>query len=408
MLIYLDSSLIEFFQSGSFSEEDIETLEDIIASHRNRKHYIYASRSDLDYLSTFTELNKSSKKQISILLHDYTTDKIAINRIQTRINVVSQSKSFKRLDTLDVKNIVFKNHTINKTIFDVPLCQFRDSEFLNKTMLISEHIDDCSLYEFFGKYYIKKNKMPFESKFEYVHGGGQTTANVLQNKISDKYVSLTIADSDKKYPEDNFGETAKRILRCYAKNKDKSIIGVEILPFHEKENLLPLKLYNLFGTGIDNLSLAQLQKINDSDLGNIILPYLDLKKGLHNKNYHHFFSDIFNIPREIKQSHESYNSFLGTKEEFFETTTDQTQTLSYLVYPLGKNPIGGFEFNAISDEIDESLMNTSISDSYRQVLLERKDVLENIDFYLNKAQYEYIQVMGQQVAEWGLTIQNFA
>ena len=104
------------------------------------------------------------------------------------------------------------------------------------------------------------------SRYKTWKGGGSDFGNALKNDsiLSDNFI-FAIADSDKCYPNDKIGKTAKSIkfLGHNRYNADYYIL----LNVSEIENLIPIKLVKKYNSDIACL--------RDSDLS-----YFDFKEGL--------------------------------------------------------------------------------------------------------------------------------
>lgn len=402
MLIYLDSSLITYFDENKATAEDIDALENIISSHRNSNHYVFANRLTLDYFSENSMLSLGNAKQLRMLYSNYATLAPIINKVATKIIVTTSLSSFRRRNTvISIDDILDKKENVT-SIFEIPLKKFVSTEISEKTRLISEHIDDCKLYEFMSNEFLSLQKLPFKISFDKVHGGGNDTHKVFLDKITNNHISLSIVDSDKKEPQSTIGNTARQVTDVYNSNKQTSIIGCEILPVHEKENLFSPIIYEKFGRNIDETSLQQLKNLTSNDKNNFYYAYLDLKKGLHKENFTSFHTNIFNLLEGIDDE---------KKERFLNNSTLQTESKEpksnkeYIIKPLGSNPLGDFDLLKIKNNLERKIItlheNTpqKIYDQYEDDLLVAKNILNHLlDF-----QKKYFHIFLKNICEWGLS-----
>lgn len=411
MLIYIDPIIIKYFEQHQIRYDDIEALENIISSHRKGNHFITSSRKCLDFLaSKINGLSLLSQKQLKMLSHDYTTFSNLFEKVSTKIIVKPPGEKFKRID--EVIPTDFNNYTYTTSVFEIPLNAFLITERLEKTRIVSEHLDDCYFYEYIGNEFSRLKSMPLSIKFDHTHGGGNDTFKIFEDKAKNFHIVFGVADSDKKEPTDTLGTTSRQLLEKYEEIKETSVVGCEILPVHEKENLFSSIVYEHLGNNIDQRAIEKLKMIEAIDKEFCYLSYLDIKGGLHSDNYLPYFEDFFNIKDFIPvvEIESCNNEFTGTLNDFLRYFHEQRslskneRIYKYLILPLSTNPLKNFNWKNVKGELEEQLSKLPYTaSSYREKLEKKLHILSNLSDYLLDGQKKYLEILGSRVKEWGLS-----
>lgn len=412
MLIYIDPSLIEYFKHAQITSRDIEALENIILSHRNGYHFVTSNRKSLDFLKEMKDLSSISKKQLNILSLDYSTSGNFNEKIFSKIIVKSPNSPMKRIDNEIDSNI--KDYKYKTSIFEMPLDYFNTAEVLEKTRLIAENLEDCNFFQFIGEEFFRKRNLLCSLKFDLLSGGGSELSKLFKQKITSNHIVFVLVDSDKKNPESCLGNTSQLVLEVFQEHNEDNIIGCEILPVHEKENLVSSVIYKYIGKSTNSIAIKQLEILEKNDPEHNFFRYLDIKEGLHSDNYTDHFDSIFDIPNLIPLSHENGRGFdkefVGSKEEFLKYSEDQKNVKKadrkrkYLIQKLGSNPLNNFNLvedrELLRDEIEK--YSSKIPEERLLEKMEKLKILENIFDYLLEFQREYFLILGMQIQEWGL------
>jgi hypothetical protein len=413
MLIYIDSSLMLYFQESKYTTEDLDALDNIVSSHRKGYHYVLSDRKCLEFLSQLDGLSPSSKRQLQMLSHDYTTLAGIRNNVSSKIVIKPPNFNLKRIDSVIESGL--QGYSYTTSIFEIPLRDFLSSEFLYKTRLVAEHLHDCYFYEFIGNEFSKIKGLPCNLAFDHLHGGGSDTHRILEDKIINNHIVFALVDSDKKDPMEEIGTTAKQVVKVYEQYKENAIVGCEVLPVHEKENLFSSTVYEYLGYNVKPTAIQQLKLLEEYDNHGIFYPFIDLKEGLHSENYRSYFEPLFDIPDLIPriedQGRKFDNEFIGTKEDFLRYHHEQknlekrSRTKKYLIEPLGSNPLSEFELEKLKKRLFEELkqLNPSTPDFVGNKIKNKIQVLENLLDYLLTFQKQYFEILGTQIKEWGLS-----
>jgi hypothetical protein len=156
---------------------------------------------------------------------------------------------------------------------------------------LSENSKDCSFYKYICESYMK----PFlellsgiSIKLDIRHGGGETIHDELKRLSEEGKIILAICDSDKFYPDSNFGKTATKLENSFNNLYRLGNLHVYryILEVAEKENLvMPSEYLQYYETENDKKTQTTLEKfleIEHSDFNNFLY-FLDFKSGIKKK-----------------------------------------------------------------------------------------------------------------------------
>lgn len=170
---------------------------------------------------------------------------------------------------LDVYAVITCSKHCSRVGKELQINPFEEDTFLLgvPTFLCTENQRDGKFYQIVCNYYLSQERiLNMASRYKTWKGGGSDFGNALKNDsiLSDNFI-FAIADSDKCYPNDKIGKTAKSIkfLGHNRYNADYYIL----LNVSEIENLIPIKLVKKYNSDIACL--------RDSDLS-----YFDFKEGL--------------------------------------------------------------------------------------------------------------------------------
>lgn len=162
-------------------------------------------------------------------------------------NKVSCAKPL--FDNLSVKAIISYNNPIKTTdnescriIWINPL-EHTSFEPWIETHVLTENLIDSEFFSYIIRYFLKiKNLRGAKYNFYPLMGGGDTMRKVLENEILiSRHFCLTLADSDKLYPNDVIGSTANKVKELMEQNPFNC--GFYVMSnVREIENLIPKKI----------------------------------------------------------------------------------------------------------------------------------------------------------------------
>lgn len=411
MLLMLDDSLIDYINNGDLTEEDHEALEKIFTSHKNKFHFVFGSRYILRFLASNENLSTFVKNESMKKYRRFTLLNNIVGVKKTHITVVPSNCSMNRVET-NVKNEIF-DFSIKSTKFIIPLNYFCNPTFLERVCLIAENSSDIDFYIELAKGLSRLHFNKSNVVFSRNAGGGGTTFKVLEDKVNDKNMVLTIVDSDKIHPNDEFGKTLRQVIRSYERMKKNSIIGLHILSVHEKENLMPPRMYGVINPKLVEKLLPWKRLYEDGNISHMY-KFCDLKEGISAINYCSFYEGLFDERNGIvSSSHENCwgydDEFIGTKNEFeslIQEVKNKKATNKFLLPPLGEKILNDFKLSEMYKKDKENLnsMNTSIQGSvnpHKKILENRIYEIENFQNKLNDFHKYYLNELSEHIQDWG-------
>ena len=188
-------------------------------------------------------------------------------------NKVSGAK--KLFDNLSVKAIISYNNPIKTTdnescrIIWINPIEHTEFEPWIETYVLTENLIDSEFFSYLIKYFLRiKNLRDAKYNFYPLMGGGDTMRKVLENEILiSRHFCLTLADSDKLYPNDVIGSTADKVKEFMEQNPFNC--GFYVMSnVREIENLIPKKI-------VVKLCMGKDVSIFDKDPS-----FFDMKSGL--------------------------------------------------------------------------------------------------------------------------------
>ncbi|MGK7933278.1 MAG: hypothetical protein AB4041_17860 [Microcystaceae cyanobacterium] len=249
-------------------------LENLALTMREGKHLVVAETRTLKAIlnhPTFKELGLNSQRIYLELFNNNDNYGTYLSYVSLYIEVIEPCLSPQKIEPKKQND---------KTIIQVPVSFFQDSEMIQKTILLCENQEDTKFYEIIGRVYrtwMKFNIINFA--FTPQGGGGSTIASEYESIQSRKSrFCLCIVDSDKLSPNSSEGKTAKGLLDKHDANSVTT--ELYLLKVREAENLIPYEiLLQLLSRDKNKNSqyqtLSGIQAIENSE----IRLYVDIKEG---------------------------------------------------------------------------------------------------------------------------------
>ena len=173
---------------------------------------------------------------------------------------------------------------------------FDDSQKVQAMTLVAEDIDDCALFEYALKWYIKQHHLPFNYNYVAQGGGGSRTEVAVLNCLNSGRMVTCITDSDQRF-EGHGLESDSCAVECNKLRKmKKKVYYYLMLPVLELENLIPLNHFDALDWSheINKKDKEAFEKLCGNACSEKILPYFDIKEGLkknHIQQYGEGFAD---------------------------------------------------------------------------------------------------------------------
>jgi len=266
MLILIDSSVVDNGAENTWDDETVLALENLAAARREGKHAVMAKRETLRKIAQCSRLSQFARQTYNKLFNEST-------QLQSYLSVVTRY--------IEIVNPCYEPEVVSnsgKQIVKVAPRFFKDSELIQKSMLLCENINDAVLYETIAKVYLIWNNINVKIVGEHRGGGGNTISSEYTNiQQVKKRFCLCIVDSDKIAPDGNLGSTASLIQA----QSDSTCINTQtfILDCREIENLIPNSILSELCSGNQQRlkALRILENISSSAVE--IRYFLDIKKG---------------------------------------------------------------------------------------------------------------------------------
>jgi hypothetical protein len=265
MLLVLDDSLKNALDQNVV----LEALENIALGRREGKHLIFSNRKTLESFKNCSSLSTRTR-QVYLKLY-------------TQFPELPHPQTFvRRVEVVALDSGLSSRMEGHCKVISIPAHYFCDSALIQKTLLLTENLDDATFYKTIAEIYLrwKKLKKKITILLDPYLGGGSTTVTaykLIQN--NQERFCLCFLDSDKKSSSSPFGNTAKNVVAIDDPNKpfcEYFVIGVR-----EIENLIPTRLYSEISSGDPNrmAGVNFLERLEKSTLTEA-RKYLDIKKGL--------------------------------------------------------------------------------------------------------------------------------
>lgn len=242
------------------TEENAMGINKLFLLMLENKHVIRASRDTFKKIRDFKFLNKANKDLITFILNHYVNTYSSLPPISKTILIVP-SKDY------DTKN-------------DNEYCiVLKDAYNLDCAILSTENPTDYSFYMNVFDYLNNNNE--YTIRLDNHAFGGGSAKDFLSAMDKENNIVLAISDSDKSYENDSYGDTANKVIEFIDSHTGTSIMDYYIIQMREKENLMPIDCYCLFGKAFHKLLFDCINKFASNSE---FMRYIDLKDGYRLKN----------------------------------------------------------------------------------------------------------------------------
>lgn len=230
MLIHLDASGIADAAGASGSAgRSLDSIESLLRAHHAGKHVVSLRREDARALSPvlprLSQQAQAALRKIVGALYEIETLRREVTwHIELGIGPVFDGRACARGD----------HHVVQASLH-----HFDDFERAARSVLLAENLTDAELYEAMGRALMAWRGWRAQLAFQWLPGGGDTTADIFRSVAADGRILLAVVDSDRKYPSGPPGRTAKRLSSSGLPAFQRFLV----LHVREAENLLPFELY---------------------------------------------------------------------------------------------------------------------------------------------------------------------
>lgn len=274
MLYYITEDIIEAAEKEN--SKVIEVLEYIAMAHRHGKHIVTSNRKILQRLIEIKCYENSKTVEIyKSILNKYATFGNIIRKITLKVVFVLNKNPYIK------KNSLGRYEEIGYPIEHVTI-----NNLINETALLVENINEVAFYFQMGELYKKKQGFEINCSYSVIHGGGDTTKNVLKHEAKTKTrFCLAFLDSDKLCPDDSLGSTLKGVKLSREINEcfytSDYIYSDKV---REVENLIPIDILRKVCEGCTDL-MKGVEDIKCIQNKNEDIYYYDVKSGISEQKY---------------------------------------------------------------------------------------------------------------------------
>lgn len=358
MLIEIGKDIVEKAEKGD--EASLEILQQLAIAYKYGKHLIYIP---IPLLIRICSISYLDKNVISIY-------KI-IKGKASELGVLKQAIGYSAIiTTLD------PNNQNQLWVHPARHCAM---ELYEETHLLVENLLDADFFRYVSKYYQDNHKLgKCPICFFPLQGGGATIKDVYAEEMDLKqHFCLAIMDGDKKYPNDQYGQTSEELKQVHEKEEPLNCDYYRMEKVCEIENLLPLPIVQEYS----NNNKKAIFHLNPQ----LKLSFFDMKKGfmccnIKDECMYNYWQNIFigheNLRSELE---ECYKKCLTEYQYKVSKETKNTCTKS-------SNLIDGFGSDLLKDILSDG---TSIAK------------LKKIKGYqLTDDQREEWESIGKLIFEW--------
>lgn len=249
MVLELTDELIAYDDSDE--RLVVECISNLLLGYYESNHFLLASELFCSYFSGLISEGRVSR---------------ALNHLRNNNGVYP--------DVMWTKKVRLDKN-VTKGDDDLPISFFQKTVSIQPSVLLCENFLDVKFYtrlceEYHSAYGLALNGMM---------GGGQTTKDVFRKLRRSNQISLTIVDSDIKYPGAPKGATASGVESINANRL--AHVGLYVLNVHEVENLIPFDC--LYEHSYKGKAKVFMRKLKAKGLYKYI-QYYDVKHGFRTKD----------------------------------------------------------------------------------------------------------------------------
>ena len=227
MIIEFNDTILKKDPEDPIIRQSIEAA--AIAAWRGH-HFIFGSRSVLEFISLVSGLTIESKSVIEKCLKNYSTEASHLKSISQRVEICCVEQHPVKADG---KWILPIEHLVDG---------------ISPTVLLTENLTDAALYKHAAAHYSLDQKSHLVFKVSCRGGGGSTTVDALKSIIEERREwVICVTDSDKSCPLSPLGAVANQCGEEVANSQ--WVARHEIIKGRTLENILPFRLVDEYLPG---------------------------------------------------------------------------------------------------------------------------------------------------------------
>ncbi|ALS99311.1 hypothetical protein [Lacimicrobium alkaliphilum] len=333
MIIEIDSSAVGALESSkSNTKQMVELFSDVFTSIGRGNNLFRIKKGDLLKLSKDYRLSEFHRNIAKIESNQATFRAALDDAFDFKVKIY-HSDFEANLKENDI-NIDVKNYSDLKQNYEI--------SFLDKPIVVFENLTDNKIYSKIAEWFISSvaHFRGYKVNYDAYPGGGDSTHSVCKELLEEGRIVFSLVDSDKKYPDDQVGKTAKDTIDVF-KNVgfDNAVLVVGV---HEVENLIPHSVLEKIARNeqkplIDFLKAA-------SQLCDMAPKFYDLKSSFS-------FNTIFE---------DQHSNFSGYWRPIFENWNVDYETEFRESIDLGKKKLNGRVLNKLSSMLPHAIESFSV------------------------------------------------
>ena len=304
MLYYLTDSLIVDDAHPSY-KQIVKSLKRLGLSVLDSNHLLTGDYKVLEYAAKIFKEDDELSPLYSRLAENYATQSIP-TFITYYLEIV-----------LDNPITRIQGQRTIAQILPADICK---TENVTAASLIVEDVSDADFYSYVLKWYSITHNIVAHFHYNPVHGGGQRIVEVIEDELRRKHVSMTILDTDQRYPQ--YVYNIGTFKKCKKLGRNKVFYKFLPLCVHEIENLLPMNYIDMLDHWQTEAGAAQKKSFdylkNDPEK---VLPYFDLKKGIIkskiivNRDYYSFAEYCYSLNPDLGDGFLDFGEYVSSKGE---------------------------------------------------------------------------------------------
>lgn len=321
MLIEIGEDIVAKAETGDAVA--LEVLQQLAIAYKYGKHLIFIPISLLVRICSISYLNKNV---ISIYKR--------LRNKASELGVLKQAISYSAIVTTIDPN--------NQNQLWVHPARHVAIELYEETHLLVENLLDSDFYKYVSTYYQNNHKLnKCHICFFPLQGGGTTIKNVYEKEIDlGQHLCLAIMDSDKNYPNDQYGSTSGELKQMHEEKEPFNCNYYRMKKVCEIENLIPLSIVQTYQKN-DKKNIFQLSP-------KLALSFFDMKKGLRfcsikNEAMYNYWESIFSDHEELKDKLKKCHQECLVEHKY-EVSKDIKNTC-----PKSSNILDGFGSDLLKD-----------------------------------------------------------
>lgn len=229
----IDQGVVDIFTSASATPRDIAGLDYIALGVAEGSHRLIGSRAGLLALARCNMLQQKSRDVFMRAYNRMGTEGVLLKKLKIYGIVIANTTMVDPVSTISGE----------KRVISFPLRWFDASKKIQSTLLLGEDLYDVDVLIKIGEAgTVLANIGYLPLKHDEDHGGGGSTARVLNSNVIKERLCVCVVDSDRACPSGTMGNTALAV-QPFKNQANFPLVGVIETTGRDLENMLPDTFY---------------------------------------------------------------------------------------------------------------------------------------------------------------------